>query len=75
MGLALASGFEAAETGQSNFHQHDGGAQFLDQGDGLTTVFGFADDLQIVLEVQDLPDFSAHKSVVVREQDRDLFHE
>ena len=41
------------------------GCSFFDHGDRLTAIAGFADHFQIIFELQNLPDVSAHVRVVV----------
>ena len=66
-----ACGLEAVDAGHLDVHQHDIGLQPLRDRDGLLPVACLADDLDVVLGLEDQPEAGAHQRLVVGEDDAD----
>ena len=67
----LAGGLDAVEVGHADVHQHDLGMQSPRCLDGLCAVARFCDHLEVRFGVQDDPEASADKLLIVGDQDAD----
>jgi hypothetical protein len=56
---------DPVHVGHADVHQHDVGALALGQRDGLGAVAGLADDLHVLLGVEDHAEAAAHERLVV----------
>ena len=61
-------GLDAVELGHADVHQDDVGLQPLGLLDGVEAVGGLADDLEVVLGVEDHAEPGAHERLVVGDQ-------
>ncbi len=66
-----AGGLDPVELGHADVHQHDVGLQVPGLRDRVEAVGGLADDLQIVLGVEDHAEPGAHERLVVGDQQAD----
>ncbi len=64
-------GLDPVQLGHPDVHQHDVGPQLARLVDGLEPVAGLADDLEIVLGVEDHAEAGAHERLVVGDQQAD----
>ena len=64
-----AGGFDPVEAGHAHVHQHDVGFQFGGELDGLIAVGGFADDLEVVVDLQDHAEPGPDERLVVGDED------
>ena len=63
-----AGRLDAVELGHADVHQHDVGGELARLLDRLQAVGGLADDVEVVLGVEDHPEARAHERLVVGDQ-------
>ena len=70
----LSGGFQAVDQGHGNVHDHNIRTIFAGEGDGLATVLGFADDLDIGLGFQENFEAFPDVGMIFGKEDSDRFH-
>jgi hypothetical protein len=68
-GDELAGSFQAVEHWHANVHEHHIRVLFGGDGEGLLTVGGLADDLDVGLHVKKQPETGAHQLLIVGQYD------